>query len=84
MTCRDTEKKQKIFYWKKKYYNYKKLYQMSNNQQQVNQPIEDTLVSNSELRERQIRWLMTVQSFLEMQLEQVQLELDKFEETHAK
>lgn len=57
---------------------------MSNNQQQVNQPIEDTLVSNSELRERQIRWLMTVQSFLEMQLEQVQLELDKFEETHAK
>lgn len=56
---------------------------MSNNQQSVNEPQGDELIGNTEIVERQFRWLFTVKSYLEMQLEQVEEQIDKLKTEHV-
>jgi len=56
---------------------------MSKNQQTVNEPLGDELIGNTEIVERQFRWLFTVKSYLEMQLDEVQLKIDELKEKHV-
>jgi len=50
---------------------------MSKNQTPVNEPQGEELVGNLELTERQLTFLYTVQSYLNMQIDLVEVEIEK-------